>query len=779
MPENRALGLTSDEAARRLAETGPNRLKAEKPVTFLDIFWEEVREPMILLLLFTGLLYSLWGKLDDALTIIIVILVLVGVEVFNEYRAKRTIAALRRLAEPTSLVRRDGRTGELPAEAIVPGDLLVIQAGRRVPADARLIESYGLATDESTLTGESVPVETEAAALVYAGTTAARGRGLAEVVTTGMATELGKIVKLTREGKPPRTPLQLAMRELTHWLVWLALGFSTVVPLLGWLIAGQPLRQMVLTGLSLTFATIPEELPIIITMVLAVGGYRLSKRKAIAKQLRTVETLGAVTVIATDKTGTLTQNRLSISQVYPAGFSPEAAEPAGALITEFTFDNTRKRMSALYRAADGLRVAAKGAPEAILDRCLVPPAEKQALLERAAQMAKEGLRVMAFAGKTAERTGLTAGEAESGLTFAGLAGYEDPPRPEIKEALAACAGAGIRTIMVTGDHPNTAAAIAAQVGLPGGRQLLTGGELDKMTEPELIDAVGVTAIFARTTPEHKLRIVNALHQRGELVAVTGDGVNDAPALAAADIGVAMGASGTDVAREAAGLILADDNFATIVRAVEEGRVLFENLRKGVRYYLSCKVALIAATLLPVLLRVPVPFAPIQIILMELFMDLAASATFVAEPAEADFMHRPPRDPKRPFMDRPMLTLLFAAAAGLFAAVAFNYLVVWYWTGDLVRAQTVAFVSWLIGHVLLALNMRSEREPLFKLGLFSNPVMIGWAAAAFAFVLVATLVPGARQALKTVDPGLLQWLLVALVTIAGTCWLEVWKLRTYK
>lgn len=798
-----------------MAEYGPNRLTAERRISFIDIFFEEVREPMILLLLVTGFLYSIWGKLDDALTIIVVILILVGVEVFNEYRAKKTIEALRKLSEPTSPVWREGRIIELPAEEIVPGDVIVLQAGRRVSADARLQEVYSLAANESSLTGESVPVEKEVGNLVFAGTAVTRGRGRAVVTTTGMQTELGKIAALTRAQKPPRTPLQLAMRELTRWMVWLALGFSTVVPLLGWLLAKQPLRQMVLTGLSLTFATIPEELPIIITMVLALGGYRLSKRKAIAKQLKAVETLGAVTVIATDKTGTLTENRMAVKVIYPeaqssrllemgvlcsdapesgADFSGDpletavlrAARAAGIdirilrqshrLRDEFTFDNTRKRMSVVY---DG-EVMVKGAPEAILDGCGgLSESDRQKILETSARMAEEGLRVIALAGKKTEKEKISQEEAESDLSFAGLIGLADPPRPEVKGAIEACRSAGIRPVVITGDHPLTARAVAREIGLDGLAPILTGMELDNLSEAALIETVNKVTLYARTTPEHKLRIVNALHQRGEVVAVTGDGVNDAPALAAADIGVAMGETGTDVAREAASMVLADDNFATIVHAVEEGRVLFENLRKGVRYYLACKVALISATLLPVLLRVPVPFAPVQIILMELFMDLAASATFVAEPAESDLMHQPPRDPKKRFMDRPMVASIFSSSAGLFAAVSITYLLSWYTTGDLVRAQTVAFVTWLLGHVLLALNMRSEREPILKIGIFSNPVMIGWGLAAVIFIAVATLLPSVSHVLKTVALSGTEWAMVIAVALVCTFWIEGWKLISFR
>ncbi len=827
-------GLSEAEAQRRLASVGPNRLHEEKREPVWATFLEELREPMILLLLFTGVLYVIWGELSDALTIFFVILTLNTVEVFNEHRARKAIQALGKLAEPTATVRRDGHPVEVASEAVVPGDLLLLQAGRRVPADARLLESYGLAVDESSLTGESVPVEKEADLalpadtplaerrnLVFAGTLVTRGRGTAVVAATGMATELGRVARLTRQVKAPRTPLQVAMRELSRYLVWVALAFSVLVPLLGWLLGGQPLQQMILIGLSLAFATIPEEMPIIITMVLALGAYRLSRQHAIVKRLQAVETLGAVTVIATDKTGTLTENRMSVQRLVPesaahrlleigvlssdvpadaatgdplelallraareAGIDPDALRRARPLRDEFTFDNSRKRMSVVYQrdgALNGaLYVAAKGAPEAILARSTrqwMPDGEQPlgnpaALLSRAAQMAGEGLRVIALAERTTQARRLTQDEAESDLTFVGLVGLADPPRPEVKPAIAACKQAGIRPIMVTGDHPLTAIAIARQIGLDG--RVVIGSELDAFSDEGLKDIVEQVTIYARTTPEHKLRIVRALTALGERVAVTGDGTNDAPALAAADIGVAMGETGTDVAREAGDMVLADDNFTTIVHAIREGRGLFENLRKGVRYYLTCKVALVSASLLPVLLRVPVPFAPVQIILMELFMDLAAAATFVVEPAESDLMRRPPRDPKAPFMGKPMVISIFVSAVGLFAAVSAAYLVTWYSGAGQTKAQTMAFVTWLLGHVLLALNMRSEREPLLRLGFFSNRLMIVWGAATVAFVLLATVVPGVDRLLKTTALSAQEWTLAIGVALVGTFWMEIRK-----
>ncbi len=832
-----AAGLSDSEARDRLARLGSNRLRKEEREGFWEEYLEELREPMILLLLVTGVLYSILGTLEDAVTIFVIIFTLVAVEVVNELRADRAIDALRELAEPTAAAIRGGRRHEIPVEVVVPGDLLVLEAGRRVPADARLVEAAGLSVSEASLTGESVPVDKEPQAvlpeatplaerrnLVFSGTTVVRGRGTAVVVATGPGTELGRIAALAQEVEEPRTPLQVAMSDLTKYLVVVAVGFSILVPVLGWLLAGEDPRTMVLTGLSLAFVMIPEELPILITMVLALGAFRLSRQHAIAKHLRAVETLGGVTVIATDKTGTLTENRMEVNRFFPeqakailleagvlcndasldgdAGFGDpleiallRAAEDAGIVAAsvrkahpardEYSFDNERKRMSVVVSEDGGLRVVTKGAPESVLAVCtqrwtpdaLTPLAEtdRLAISSASAILAGSGQRVLAFAEKRVPAGPRTESlmESESDLTFLGLVGLSDPPRPEAKASIDACRTAGVRPVMVTGDHPLTAQAIATQIGLDGGR-VMTGPELDALPDPELRETVREVSIYARTTPEHKLRIVKAFQRNGERVAVTGDGINDAPALAAADIGVAMGETGTDVAREAADLVLADDNFATIVRAVGEGRILFANLRKAVRYYLSCKVAVVGIVLLPVLLRVPVPFAPIQLIVLELFMDLAASATFVAEPPEADYLRQPPRDPQARFMDRPMVGSIFASAGGLFAAVSAAYLVTYASGVSLATAQTTAFVTWLLGHVFLALNLRSEREPLLRLGPLSNRLMVLWGAAAVLFALLASLTPDLQPALRTVPLGAAQWALALVLALAGTFWIELRK-----
>lgn len=834
-------GLTSAQASQRLEEFGPNQLQEEEREPFWEEFLDELREPLILLLVFTGVLYAFLGELSDAITIFVIILVLNTIEVVNEQRAKNAISALQKMAEPTALALRDGSPQEIPLEGVVPGDVILIRTGRRVPADARLVKAYGLALDESSLTGETVPVDKQAETIlkvntplaervnmVYAGTLVTRGKGEAIVTASGMDSELGRVTQLARGVREPHTPLQKAMDEVSKSLVWLALGFSILIPVLGVIIADQPLETMLLTSLSLAFATIPEELPIIITMVLALGAYRLSKQNAIVKHLKAVEALGAVTVIVTDKTGTLTENRMHVDEVSPAenyrrileagllcndiliqgdqvsGDPLEialfrAAETQGIdigglqstypQVSEFSFDNTRKRMSVVNRDSETFHIWVKGAPESILSRSTnrltdngiqaFGDSERQGILDEAAQMAEKGLRTIAFAEKRTSKMPGNQEEAEKDLTFVGLAGMADPPRPEVGEAIRTMRGAGIRSLMVTGDHPLTARAIARQVGLDGDGDILTGPELDRLDDQALDRSVERVSIYARTTPEHKLRIVRALEKKGERVAVTGDGVNDAPALAAADIGVAMGETGSDVAREAGDIVLADDNYTTIANAVREGRGLFANLRKGVRYYLAVKVALVCVTLLPVLLQVPVPFAPVQIILMELFMDLAAAAAFVAEPAEGDLMRQPPRDPQARFMDRAMITSILTSAAGLFAAVSALYLTSWYGGFGLVTAQTVAFAGWMVGHVLLAFNMRTERQPVLQSYFFSNRVMLVWAGATIAFILLVTGLPFLQVFLKTSSLSLCQWLLILAATLLGTSWLEVRRLVTFQ
>ena len=790
-------GLTPEEANTRLARLGPNRLFTPGPVRFWAIAAEEVREPMILLLLVVGVFYGLWGGLGDAITIFVVIGLLVAAEVGNEFRAKRAIAALERIAAPKPRVRRTGQVIAVDTETVVPGDVLILVPGTRLAADARLISAVNLSVDEATLTGESLPAEKAAGDVVYAGTVVTAGEGEAEVTATGGATRLGQMAAQLSTVKPPKTPLQLAMKALAGKLVWVAVFFSVAIPLIG-IARGGDFRQMILTGLSLAFATIPEELPIIITMVLGLGAYRLSRQSFLVKRLRAAETLGDATVILTDKTGTLTESRMQVAAVWPKAqqqmvlaaalgtVSPEVPDaleqavlenakafglalPQAEILRLRHPGNGQRSKAVIWRHPDGLlRFYLTGAPEEVSARCREVPA---ALREQLEAETAQGRRCVAVATRALDEQEANRPlvELEQNLELVGLISFADPPRAGVKETLAQGAGAGIRTLMVTGDHPATAAAIAREVGIPADR-VLTGEELDRLDDTALAQAVREVSVYARATPQHKYRLVVALQENGEVVAVTGDGVNDALALKAADVGVAMGIKGTDVAKEAAQAVLADDNYATLARGVFEGRHFFDNLRKGVNYYLAVKVGLIAIFLLPVLAGLPLPFSPIQIILLELFMDLAASAGFVAEPAEADIASRQPRRAAAALIDAAAVRTILFKGGLLFAAVMAAY--GWAnWRGLRPAAvQSCAFTAWMVGHVALAFISRSDRNWIARHGLFANRVMNLWALAAIGFLLLAIYLPPLREALRfaPVEPvDLVTSVVLALLLVAPT------------
>ena len=838
-------GLPTEEAKKRLKASGPNRYFQAKKISFLGILREEIIEPMILLLLFIGVLYSILGNLADAATIIVIIAILVLTEVYNEYKAKRSILSLKELSSPEAGVLRDGMPIMARTEDLVPGDIILLKTGERVPADARLLISLGIEADESSLTGESFPVrkstgkveeKTQLADrnnMVFSGTVITRGEGRAVIVATGVQAEIGKIGKIVKETRDPRTPLQLEMKQLAKFLVWVALLFSILVPVLGIIRGSIPANdysQMVLTGLSLAFATIPEELPIVITMVLALGALSLSRKHALVKKLRAAETLGSVTVIATDKTGTITQNKMRLESMYfdgrivPAkdlgsydqrildvsllasgvvrngGMMDTSTNPMAKALAEtdpskridelgrnwklrdeVTFDNVRKMATYIYDLQGKERLFTSGASEVLLGRSSfilelgreVPLTDglRKEINDRTEEMARSGQRVIAFAYRDIKDEN---DRDENGLIFVAMAGFFDPPREEARSSIQSCRDAGIRVIMVTGDHPRTAQAVAVQVGIDSER-VLTGSDIDELDDAALKEVLSRTSVFARTSPEHKARLVRMLKDRGEIVAVTGDGINDAPALKEAHIGIAMGTRSTDIAKESADMVLTDDNFATIQTAVGEGRKMFDNLSKGERYYLACKAALVASFLLPIALGVPLPFSPVQIIMLELFMDLGAAAAFVAEKAEGDVMKRKPRDPKHEFMDRRMISSIVVGAISLFAAVSAAYLYTWYTNADLATAQTVAFSTWLLGHIFLAFNMRSNNEPLYRMGYASNRVMLLWALAALVMLLIAVPLPFLHDSLKLQSISLAQWGLVIVSAFIATFWMEAKKL----
>jgi Ca2+-transporting ATPase len=771
-------GLTSAEAKKRLAETGPNRIHQLQKVSFFGIARHEVSEPMILLLFVVGFFYSLWGKMGDAVTIFLIISLLVLAEVHNEYRAKKAIAGLAKITAPRTKVLRDGALAEIDAEEVVPGDLIILTQGTRIVVDAKVVASAGLQVDESSLTGESFPQDKKKGNMVFAGTTVLSGEGEAEVQATGSSTRLGGIAVTLGTIKPPRTALQLAMKLLVKKLVFVAVFFSVVIPLVG-ILRGQDLKLMVLTGLSLAFATIPEELPIIITMVLGLGAYRLSRNNFLVKQLQGAETLGNATVIVSDKTGTITAGKMRIVSVYPAGREREAAaasglgeEPSEILRLRNLGEDEKRTKAVIRRNADGYMLYLIGAPEEVLGSCRDDGGAIREILE--AESSK-GRRVIAVASRSLlpGQEGRDFADLERDLDFCGLIGFEDTPRENVDKTVEMAAKAGIRTVMVTGDHALTAAFIADKVGIPAGK-VREGKDLDAMSDEELRAVVKEVSVFARATPAHKYRIVKALQENGEVVAVTGDGINDVLALKAADIGIAMGIRGTDVAKDAAAAVLADDDFTTIARGIFEGRKFFDNLRKGISYYLSVKAALIMVFLLPVLLGIPMPFSPIQIVILELFMDLAASAGFVAEPKEKDIYSRPPRDPKERALSRGVVAGIFVRGTALFVCVIIAYFYARSRGMGLAETQTFAFSAWIFGHIFLAMASRSSKKTVLSLGIFSNPVINLWAAGSVSFLLLGIYVPALRERLNLAPIGGTSVLAVASLALIVIGSLEIRK-----
>jgi Ca2+-transporting ATPase len=799
-------GLSQIEAERRLEQAGPNQFVRPQKTSFLGIAKEEVTEPMILLLLVVGVFYAVFGSLEDALTIFSIIFILVFVEIWNEYRAKKAISALSELAAPKTRVVRDGVIVEVETEKVVPGDILVLTQGTRIAADSKLGVAFDIQVDESVLTGESLPKEKKVGDDVFAGTLIVSGEGKGEAYATDGNTSFGKISALAQRIKPPRTPLQLAMKSLSKTLAWVALFFSVIIPLIGFLRFGsQNLVQLILTGLALAFAAIPEELPIIITMILGIGSYGLSKKGFLVKKLKATEVLGDATVIVTDKTGTITENKMQVAHVFPGDEEARTLRTAAAALTEMSLSPTdkavlektselgvkvdfgrvlrergfesSKRTKAVLRATNGgFRLSTVGAPEEILSSIdSKGDVEKELRNETV-----KGRRVIAVAEKavSAKEADLPFSDLEANWDFVGLVSIEDPPRRGVKETIEAARRAGIRTIMVTGDHPQTAVYIAESVSIPS-EKVLTGEELDRLSDDELQEAAKKVSVFARTTPEHKYRLVKALHANKEVVAVTGDGVNDTLALKGADVGIAMGVKGTDAAKEAADVVLTDDNFVTIGQAVFEGRKFFDNLRKGLKYYLSVKAALISIFLLPLALGVPLPFAPIQIIVLELFMDLAASAGFVTEPAEKTIYSRMPRNPKAKFPDSRMIIDIAVSGASLFAAVMLAYFYARWQNLSDVETQTFAFSAWIMGHVILAFVTRSEKEPLYILGPLSNRVMDVWAVLAFSFLLVAVSVPSVGLLLRLSTLTASQLGLIFAFALLTIVWREIAKLLLFK
>ena len=771
-------GLTPEEVEQRRG-TAAVRTEGSPTMAVLGELVESVVEPLQLLLVVVGVLSAIFGELRDAIAIFAIIALVSAVEAISEVRAKRALRALRDLSAPNALVRRAGAVAAVPVDALVIGDVLLVEAGSVVAADARVVEADGLATDESRLTGEPVaaakgpdPVAADAplaerSSVLHAGSAVVAGAGEGVVVALGPDTEIGRLGRLVAEAREPPTPLQRAMAELARAALIVAVTACVVVPLVG-VLRGQPAREMLLDGLTLAFATIPEELPILVTVLVAIGGLRLAQHGVLLRRLRAAEAVGAMTVLLADKTGTLTENRLLIERIdgdrehvltvaAAAHGAAAAQDPVDRALVEAAgerasserparhpFDPVRRRESAVWREADGAWVAVKGAPEAVLEACAMSEADRASVLERVGRLADDGLRVIAVAERRVAAVPGGAADAETDLAFVGLAAFRDPLRPGVGDAVAELAHAGVRTIVVSGDHPETVAATAREAGVHAPEVMHGGAPLDALDDDELAERLRGEAVIARATPEDKLRLVRVLQDRGEAVAVTGDGVNDAPALAAANVGIAMGARGTDLAREASDLVLVDDAYPTIVGAVEGGRGLASQLRRAVAFYLGAKIALVVVIAVPLVLGLPAPFHPVHIVILELFMDVGASVAFVSEPPAPGAMDHPPRDPARRFLDDTQLSAIALTAAALTAAVLPTFLFVHArWGTDMAIAAAVA--GWLVANVAIAWTLRARPGLAWR----SNVAFPAWALIAVASAVVLSLT--AAGATLGVDP----------------------------
>jgi Ca2+-transporting ATPase len=849
-------GLQVAESRRRLAQDGPNELIDRGVKSVWAILWEQLTAIMVVILIIAAVVSAALGDYKDAIAILAIVVLNAIIGVSQEYRAEKAMAALKKMAVPSVKARREGHVHEVSARDLVAGDVVLLEAGGLVPADARVLESANLRVQEAALTGESEPVEKQTEALleeevpiadrrnmVYTGTVITYGRGTALITETGMRTELGRIAEMIQTVQREPTPLQRRLEQLARGLAVGALAIVALVFVLG-LLRGEDLKLMFLTAIGMAVAAVPEGLPAVVTIALALGAQRMLKRRALIRKLPAVETLGSVTVICSDKTGTLTENRMTVTVLDFLGetlhietllrkgvpvLDPEetplekpvarsldlllrasalcndaslqsehgrhkalgdptegalviAAARAGLMkpemdqdwprVAEAPFTSERKRMTTVHRIGktaeffefpwqEASHVAfCKGAVDSMMavtghvwaGNHAVPLDEelRRRILEANNRMARDGQRVLGVAFRPLPALPEKADETalERDLTFIGLVGMIDPPRPEVKDAVRTCQAAGIRPLMITGDHPLTAQYIAAELGIAAGGHALTGQDLERTSVQELKEVVATTSVYARVSPEHKLKIVQALQDKGQIVAMTGDGVNDAPALRKSDIGVAMGITGTDVSKEAADMVLLDDNFATIVAAVGEGRVIYDNIRKFIKYTMTSNAGEIWVMLLAPFLGMPLPLLPLQILWINLVTDGLPGLAFAVEPAERGIMHRPPYHPQENIFKRGMgVDIIWV---GLLMGLVSLFMGYWAWASGHPTWQTMVFTTLTLSQMGNALAIRSNQDPLWRIGLFSNRFMLGAVLLTFGLQLAVVYIPFFQDIFNTVS-----------------------------
>ena len=798
-------GLSEAAAAARLRAEGYNDLPTGKRRGLLAIATEVVREPMFLLLLACGAVYIFLGDPHEALMLLGFVVLITGMTLYQEHKTERALEKLRDLASPRALVIRDGQQRRIPGRDVVRDDLFLLEEGDRVPADGVVVSATNLAVDESLLTGESVPVRKTAAdgspalqppggddlPFVYSGALVVHGHGLAQAMATGSRTALGKIGKALEALEPEQTPLQAETRRVVQRLAVAGVLLCVAVAIVYGLTRGHWLDGL-LASLTLAMAIIPNEFPVVLTLFLSLGAWRLSRTQLLTRRVPAVETLGATTVLCVDKTGTLTLNQMSVAALdadgryldltgqAPGQFAEEfhelvefgilASQREGldpidraikrlgetyltntehlhddwSLVQEYPLSRQLLALSRVWRSPDGRDyvIAAKGAPEAIADLCHFDEKRLRGLTASIARMTDRGLRVLGVARSRFRPTELPAHQHDFDFEFLGLVGFEDPVRPTAPDAIRECRAAGIRVVVITGDYPATAAHVARQVGLPSGT-IVTGPEIEAMDDATLRGRIASTDLFARVVPEQKLRLVKAFKANGEIVAMTGDGVNDAPALRAAHIGLAMGQRGTDVAREAAALVMLDDDFSSLVHGIRQGRTIFDNLARAMTYVLAIHVPIAGLSLLPVVLHWPLILLPIHIAFLHLVIDPGCSVVFEAEPAAHDLMRRPPRDPREPLFGR--RTVAFSLLQGLvsFAVLAMLYGVVLHRGQGELEARALAFTALIVANLGLILTNRSWSRTAIAMVRVRNPALWWVTGGAAAFLALVLTVPAAR------------------------------------
>jgi Ca2+-transporting ATPase len=800
-------GLSEQEAATRLASDGYNELPQQKRKGIFRIAFEVMKEPMFILLLCCGALYFVLGDAEEALMLLAFVFVVMGITLYQENKTENALEALRDLSSPRALVIRGGEKMRIAGREVAQGDVMLVAEGDRVAADAILLRATNLSADESLLTGESVPVRKKAGdggleanrpggdrpggddlPTLYSGTMVVRGQGIARVVATGPRTEIGKIGTALQTLETESSNLQRQTGRIVKIFGLAGALLCVVVVVVFGLTRGQWI-QGILAGLSLAMATLPEEFPVVMTIFLALGAWRISKRNVLTRRVAAVETLGSATVLCTDKTGTLTMNRMTVAEVGRGGrfhqvedvqapldeslheiveyavlasppdpFDPmekamgdlafrslsgtEHIHADWTLLREYPLSDKLLAMSRVYESPDKERfvIAAKGAPEAIAGLCHLDVAERLAIGTDIDGLASRGLRVIGVAKADFGRESLPDDHHDFAFRYVGLIGLADPVRPDVPDAVAQCRTAGIRVVMITGDYPGTAENIARKIGLDRPGNIITGPELDAMDENALARRIGDVSVFARVVPEQKLRIVGALKARGEVVAMTGDGVNDAPALKAAHIGVAMGGRGTDVARESAALVLLDDDFSSIVAATRVGRRIFDNLQKAMTFIFSVHLPIAGMTLLPVLFGMPLALMPVHILFLELIIDPACSVIFEMEEEEKGIMNRPPRDAKEPLFGRKMVRTGLVQGLGLLALVAGIY--AWALNAGLGEgeARALAFVNLVFGNLGMIMSNRSWTRSVFATIRMPNPAVKWVAGGALVFLGLVVFVP---------------------------------------